>query len=345
MNSEGEIMRKVDVSCPFCGKNDNVYFATQKDSTELKNQIVNYERKFYKCSACDEEFEDSELVDDNLKTIRNEYRKEKGLLTSDEIAEIRKKYGLSQADFSLAIGWGEITVTRYETNQIQDSTYDMILRIVGQNPSVLLQLLEKNKSNFSEEKYVKIKEKIKNCIRNNFLQETEKEKLKNQYIVYNEPTCENGYVILDVDNLNNIIGCLLSKIDCVYKVGLMKMLWYTDYIHFEMIGKSITGLVYERKKMGALPIGNNELLYLSAVDTEEEYYANGNMGYRISLSKDFKPKKVSKMVEQIIDQVVKKFGHKGSKEIVEYMHKEEAYLRTNENCVIPFSNEYKLREF
>ena len=30
--------------------------------------------------------------------------------------------------------------------------------------------------------------------------------IKNAYIVYNEPTEENGYTILDVEQLNNIIG-------------------------------------------------------------------------------------------------------------------------------------------
>ena len=50
-------------------------------------------------------------------------------------------------------------------------------------------------------------------------------------------------------------------------------------------------------------------------------------------------------LEEIIEKAVKKFERKGSKEIVEYMHKEEAYLRTNENEVIPFSKDYKLRPF
>ena len=43
--------------------------------------------------------------------------------------------------------------------------------------------------------------------------------------------------------------------------------------------------------------------------------------------------------------VVKKFKNKSAKEIIEYMHNEEAYLQTKENEIIPFSKDYKLKKF
>ena len=342
---KGEFMKKVNIVCPYCGKSDEVYLTTQKINIEIKNQLVEYKEQVYNCKACGEEFEDGKLVNANLVNARDAYRKKNNLLTSSEIAEIRKKYNLSQADFSLALGWGEITITRYETKQIQDSTYDMILRMVQKNPFMLLQLLEKSKGSFIEEKYKMIQENIRMAIKENTICEIEMDKIKNAYIVYNKPTEENGYTILDVEQLNNIIGIILSKTDYMYKVQLMKTLWYVDYLYYELTGKSATGLVYERRRMGALPIGNNELLYLPCIVAEEEYYGNGNMGYRLSVSNDFVPSKISKNLEEIIEKAVKKFERKGSKEIVEYMHKEEAYLRTNENEVIPFSKDYKLRPF
>ena len=82
-----------------------------------------------------------------------------------------------------------------------------------------------------------------------------------------------------------------------------------------------------------------------SVETEEEYYGDGKMGYRLSVAKDFVASKISKDLEKIIEIAVKKFEKKGYKEIVNYMHKEEAYLKTNENEIIPFSKEYKLRPF
>lgn len=336
-------MREKEILCHYCGKKAELI--TRMTSVEIKNQEVEYQESFYRCEACNEEFEVGKCINDNLLAARDAYRKKNKLLTSSEIAEIRKKYNLSQADFSLALGWGEITITRYETKQIQDSTYDMILRMVQKNPFVLLQLLEKSKNSFTDEKYKIIQENIRSTIKEDTIREIEMDKIKNIYIVYNEPSEENGYTILDVEKLNNIIGIILSKTDCMYKVQFMKTLWYIDYLYYELTGKSATGLVYERRRMGALPIGNNELLYLASVETEEEYYGDGKMGYRLSVAKDFVASKISKDLEKIIERVVKKFEKKGYKEIVNYMHKEEAYLKTNENEIIPFSKEYKLRPF
>lgn len=338
-------MKKVNIVCPYCGKSDEVYLTTQKISVEIKNQLVEYKEQVYNCKACDEEFEDGKLVNINLINARDAYRKKNNLLTSSEIAEIRKKYNLSQADFSLALGWGEITITRYETKQIQDGTYDMMLRMVQKNPFMLLQLLEKSKNSFTEEKYKMVQENIRATIKEETIHEIDMDKIKNVYIMYNEPSEENGYTILDVEQLNNIIGIILSKTDCMYKVQFVKTLWYVDYLYYELTGKSATGLVYKRRRMGALPVGNNELLYMPSVETEEEYYGDGKMGYRLSVAKDFVASKISKELEEIIERVVKKFERKGHKKIVDYMHKEEAYLKTEENKIIPFSKEYKLRPF
>ena len=161
-------MREKEVLCHYCGQKAELI--TRMTSMEIKNQEVEYQESFYRCEACDEEFEVGKCINDNLLAARDAYRKKNKLLTSSQIAEIRKKYNLSQADFSLALGWGEINITRYETKQIQDSTYDMILRMVKSNPFMLLQLLEKNKNNFTEEKYKTIEENIRGTIKENIIQ-------------------------------------------------------------------------------------------------------------------------------------------------------------------------------
>lgn len=338
-------MKKVAGICPFCGNNDEIYLVTQKTDATIKNQLVKYVEKICRCNNCKEEFEDGALLHDNLLAGRDAYRVQNHLLTSDEIAQIRKKYKLSQADFSLALGWGEITITRYETKQIQDSTYDMVLRLVNKDPFMFLKILENNKNNFTEEKYKSIEENIRSTINEETIHEIILDSFKNHYVVYNEPSPDNGYTVLDIEKLNNIIGIILLKTNYMYKVQLMKTLWYIDYLHFEETGKSATGLVYEHKKMGALPIGNNELMNLPAVDVEEEYFPNGYMGYSFSVSKEFVPSKISKVLEDIINKVVKKFENKTAKEIVDYMHKEKAYLETKDMEIIPFSKEFKLNKF
>lgn len=335
-------MKKVNYVCPFCGNSDEVYLLTQKTNIEIKHQLVEYEEKVLKCKACEEEFEDVNMTNDNLLAARDAYRKNNDLLTSSEIAQIRKKYSLSQLDFSLALGWGEVTITRYESKVIQDGTYDLIMRMSKDDPYFMLKMLEENKNNFSEEKYEKIRNCIMACVD---IDEMNINQIKSQYIVFKEPSNQNGYTILDIEKLNNIIGIILSKVNFMYKVRFMKSLWYIDELYFEKAGKSATGLVYLHRDMGALPICYDEILSLPAVQSELEYYENGNMGYKLSVSRNFKAHKIPKLLEEIIDEVVEKFNYKSAREIVEYMHKEKAYIETKEMEVIPFLKEFKLNNF
>lgn len=41
----------------------------------------------------------------------------------DEIVAIRESYGLSQVDLAKLLGWGEATISRYESKAIQDEAY------------------------------------------------------------------------------------------------------------------------------------------------------------------------------------------------------------------------------
>ena len=56
-------------------------------------------------------------------------------------------YNLSTRDFAIALGFDEVTIAKYESNTIQDSIHDTILR-KSQNPKYFLTLLIKNKEMF-----------------------------------------------------------------------------------------------------------------------------------------------------------------------------------------------------
>lgn len=65
----------------------------------------------------------------NLLNARNSYRRAHDLLTSDQIVAIRELYGLSQVDLAKLLGWGEATISRYESKAIQDEAYDTMLHV------------------------------------------------------------------------------------------------------------------------------------------------------------------------------------------------------------------------
>ena len=121
------------MECPLCDKKHEVEERKRITQTIIKGEKVTYEETYFLCKNSDEdenEFVTSKMLNANLLNARNQYRIRHELLTSNEIVEIREQYGLSQVDLSKLLGWGEVTISRYESKAIQDEAYDNILRMI-----------------------------------------------------------------------------------------------------------------------------------------------------------------------------------------------------------------------
>ena len=157
------LVRKVYMDCPLCDKTHEVEERKRFVTITLKGEEVTYEERFYFCANADEdenEFETGSMTNTNLLNARNAYRVKNGLLTSDEIVAIRENYGLSQVDLARLLGWGEATISRYESKAIQDEAYDTMLRLIKDNPLIALEFLKKNAAKFSVLKRTEIRKKL-----------------------------------------------------------------------------------------------------------------------------------------------------------------------------------------
>ena len=111
---------------------------------------------------------------------------------------------------------------------------------------------------------------IKNCMIKN-LDVYGKEYLSRQtfesnYVEYQEPSVFNGFVTLNIDKIEECISYIAKNTKYLYKVKLMKMLWYVDALSMKQFNKAITGLVYTHQKMGALPVGHSSLVLLDQLN-------------------------------------------------------------------------------
>ena len=104
---------------------------------------VAYEDEFYRCSNCGEEFYDGNMADESFRRAAAAVRQADGLLTPDEIRELRATYGLTQASLECLINAGEKTVVRWERGTIaQNATADTLLRVLRDHPEVVAKLAE-----------------------------------------------------------------------------------------------------------------------------------------------------------------------------------------------------------
>lgn len=345
--SESTLIRKIQMECPICDKIHEIEERTRIAKTIIKGEEVDYAETYYFCVNSDEderEFVTGKMENDNLLNARNMYRKAHNLLTSDDIVEIREKYGLSQVDLAKLLGWGEATISRYESKAIQDDAYDNMLRIIRDNPLAVLDLLQKNGEHFTKLKKNAIKEKIMANLDEDGREYLQRKSLESEYVNYQEPCDANGYKVLDIDKLEAVVSYFAEHIGNLYKVKLMKMLWYADSLNFKEHGVSMLGLVYCHEAMGALPIGHYKIVGLENIKMqEEEGYDNTVFHFLGNDSIDKKCLTDDDII--ILDMVIKKFEAFTAREIVEYMHKETAYEKTNDKDIIPYSLAKEIRGF
>ncbi len=344
----GTLIRKIHMNCPLCDKTHEVEERKRYTTIILKGEEVTYEERFYFCANADEEeneFESGTMTNENLLNARNAYRVKCGLLTSNEIVSIRESYGLSQVDLAKLLGWGEATISRYESKAIQDEAYDTMLRLIKDNPLQALEFLKKNGNKFSKMKRQEIRLKIVEKLDSYGKEFLTRQAFASEYVNFEEPSDSNGFAVLNIDKIEAMISYIAEQVSNLFKVKLMKMLWYSDVVAYIQNGFAMTGLVYRHEAMGALPIGHYNLMNLENLNVQEEVSYNYDSMIHVYPDKDMDYSILSDDEKTVLDKVITKFKNYKAADIVNYMHDEKAYKETAAGEIIPFSLAKEIRAF
>lgn len=331
-----KIMKSEKRLCPCCMEEHEVKTVLVEETATFKNSKVDYEASYLFCENAEELYMEESQIQENDIRLKNAYRRKQGLLTSEEIVAIRLKYGITQSDLCVLLGWGAKTITRYESHQVQDRAHDTILRKIGQDPEWFLVLLADAKEHLSDAAYKKYFEAATRLYEKNkdiYL----KKAIEADYAGYAGNKMLHGNTELSLDKVVDVIRYFAasSKIRKLYKVKLMKLLWYADALSYKRRDFAMTGLVYQALPMGAVPVGHNAIIDLKDVPCEEVDMGEGN-GYYFSLSEPTTYKTLTEDDVKILDAVIEKLGSMSKTEIVAFMHKEEAYEKTTFKDIISF---------
>lgn len=342
------LIRKVHMDCPLCDKTHEIEERKHLATITLKGEKVTYEERFYYCANTGEdenEFETGSMTNENLLNARNAYRVKHGLLTSDEIVAIRESYGLSQVDLARLLGWGEATISRYESKAIQDEAYDTMLRLIKDNPLQALEFLKKNAAKFPGTKKLEVRAKIIEKLDSYGKEYLTRQAFEGEYADFEEPSDSNGFMTLNIDKIEASISYIAERVTNLFKVKLMKMLWYVDALSYKNSGHAITGMVYRHNNMGALPVGHYSLMNLEKLNVHEEESYNYDSMLHIYPTHGMDYSVLSAEDKKVLDAVIRKFKNYKAKDIVDYMHEERAYRGTKSGDIIPFSMAKDIRDF
>lgn len=322
--------------CPCCMEEHDVQRIATVESNVFKGIPIEYNAEYYYCDQADEAYADEQQISINDIAMKNAYREKMGLLTSHQIAAIRTKYGISQSDLCLLLGWGGKTITRYESHQVQDVAHDTILRKLDSDPEWFLQLLQARKECFSSTSFTKYLEA------GTALFEKEhdlylRSAIMSKYARFQRNPEATGGRSLSLDVVVDMIHYFANSdmVINLFRVKLMKMLWYADALSYKRRSHAISGLAYLALPRGAVPLAYESIVDLSTINCEEIEIGEG-VGYKYLPTDDKTYPNLTLEDKEILDAVICKFGNATTNEIVNTMHHEDAYTETAPKDIIPF---------
>ena len=110
------------------------------------------------CNECGAEMNLPGLIDKNIKEIDEQYRETEGIVSVEDIERLLKLYKIGKAPASYALGFGEITITRYLAGQVPSKEYSDIIKAALASPRFMKKLLIENREKVGEAAFNKAME-------------------------------------------------------------------------------------------------------------------------------------------------------------------------------------------
>lgn len=289
----------------------------RKAQVNVKGTIIEYE-EYYLVDENGKEIFDRNIEIENDQRLYDIYKKQNNLLTNMEIKKIRQKYGLTQKDYALVIGVGEITVHRFEKGAIQTESVDSIMKL-SNDPDNMSFLLLQNRKNISESLYNMLLGRIKELqtLKRHALVDINKFNL--DVLEFEEESA--------IDIAKNIINIYNAKVDelvrnydivpeYITNLKLQKLLYFVQ---------AICLMIFDKK---AFP---EKILAWSYGPVVNEVYQQYKQNHANTINSESTVKNISSGLHKIIDEVVNCYGSIEANKLIDFTHEEEPWIKTEIN--------------
>ena len=333
------------VYCPYC-KKEVEYNIEKRDLKDFRGIEVNTFENVAICNECNQDLYVNEIEDVNNKRIYQIYREKANIIKADDIIKLREKYDISQRELTSILGFGKMTINRYERGGLPTKSQSDYIKLLIENDDKFIEKVKEayEKNNINEKTYKKIvSEEVEKEISKKEVQDNIRRYLKS--VLTRKPDIYNGYKSLDLEKVENIISYIASKVKNLTITSLNKYLWYIDMLSFNERTVAITGLTYQNQKFGPTIVYKkyDELSLLDdKYEREDIETENGNTTKIIS-NNNFNLDKISSSEKEIIDTIIKLLKNKNVTDISEMSHREDGWKKTKRFEQISFEYAMNLK--
>ena len=306
------------------------------ESMEFRGESFLVHSRYYVCEDTGQQFTDTEQDAATLNDLYSQYRVKHGIPFPDEIAAIRKRYGLNQTQIGKLLGFGVNQWAKYENGQVPSESNGRLIAALRRK-SATLSLLQDIKDIFEQDEYNKLLHLIQSS--------PDQDTLPDQNsIIYRGTTrsIENGFGEFHHKKVEEMVKYFAAGGTGVTKLN--KKMFYADFLHFKRHGISISGLRYQAIHYGPVPV-HYSTVYDNIPGLDKDVQIVGDyerISYICTSVADvsvFSDKELASL--ETIEQLL---GALSTSEVVALSHRENAWEEHYEQReIIPYSDAYKLK--
>ena len=335
---------KRSVYCLECRKTVNADVVERKETFTVRGEAFEVLTHMAICPQCSQDLYDDELDANTQRLVFDQYRQKHGLLSPVEIREVRERYGLSQKAFSRLLGFGEVTIHRYEMGSIQEKAQDLLIRQAA-DPEFMQRRYEENPDAVSSREKGVFEKRL-----TDLLQEWKQSVSLPAISFYRNQDIYTGFIEFNLAKIMNMV-LFFTKIcsECFYPTKANKMLWYADMLHYRLNNRSISGSRYLCHQHGPVP-EEFKLLYplmekegLIELEYKEIDPEQGIAGQVIHPKSSWNKTLFIESELNVMQYVAERFKYYSGRQISRESPEEEAYKETPECGFIPYSYSERLR--
>lgn len=332
--------------CPNCDEDKELRIEIRQQTLDVRGEGITVESEVAVCPSCGTQVACAGLDDKLLAKAYEAYRSRLNLLRPEEIRALRLHWGLSQRALSRLLGWGVITVQRYEAGALQDNAHDAVLRQI-EDPRFVLDLIARSGARLSDEERKGLQQRASDTYQANV--ETELDRVVEETVASYSPVTsemDRGFRPFDLERFKQVTVWFADR--CAGQLSrtkLAKLLWLADFAYFRRNRVSITGLAYARAPHGPMPHGFQLLLGLleaeRTIELVEEnagpYVGEVIKAREVPSLREMEPEEV-----ETLERVASLFGNDTSAALSLRSHMEPAWADRANGDIIPYAEADRL---
>ena len=191
--------------CPYCKKEVD-YKIEKRDVKEFRGIEIDTYENVAVCKECHQDLYVNEIEEKNNERIYELYRAKANIIKPQDIIELRKKYDISQRELTAILGFGKMTINRYERGGVPTKSQSDYIRLLIDNDNKFIEKVKEayKNGNINDKTYEKIvSEELNTSIDKEQIQDNIRRYLR--YALNRKPDIYNGYKSLDIEKVENII--------------------------------------------------------------------------------------------------------------------------------------------